>query len=189
MWGGSRGAVGARNSAELSRTRAAPGLTGPSLCPARPRRPLQDIERILPVHNLGALSLDSQPLKYSLRAEAANWKAHFSRNIHKQAAADLMVRAGAGQGAPAAGGGRPAARPAAPTLLRRRHPRPCRHLSASPQAFDQYLRELTARLGRRVEDLDDVRAVVAALREVRRRGGAAGCSAEQRSPPLCLQHA
>jgi len=43
------------------------------------------------VHNLGALSLDSQPLKHSLKAEAANWKAHFSSNIHKQAAADLQA--------------------------------------------------------------------------------------------------
>lgn len=43
------------------------------------------------MHNLGALSLDSQPLKHSLKAEAANWKAHFSSNIHKQAAADLQA--------------------------------------------------------------------------------------------------
>ena len=35
------------------------------------------------------------------------------------------------------------------------------------QAFDQYLREATQRLGRRIDDLDDVKAVVAALREVR----------------------
>ena len=46
------------------------------------------------MHNLGALSLDSQPLKYSLRAEAANWKVAFSRTIHKRAAQDLMVGAG-----------------------------------------------------------------------------------------------
>ncbi|PSC73956.1 flagellar outer dynein arm heavy chain gamma [Micractinium conductrix] len=84
----------------------------------------QEISLISPVHNLGALSLDSQPLKYSLRAEAANWKVAFSRTIHKRAAQDLM-------------------------------------------AFDQYMRELTQRLGRRVEDLEDVKAVVNVLREVR----------------------
>ena len=50
------------------------------------------------MHNLGALSLDSQPLKFSLRAEAANWKVHFSKTIHKRAAADLMVRVGGGGG-------------------------------------------------------------------------------------------
>lgn len=43
------------------------------------------------MHNLGALSLDSQPLKHSLKSEAASWKAHFSSNIHKKAAADLQV--------------------------------------------------------------------------------------------------
>lgn len=46
---------------------------------------------IAPVHNLGALSLDSQPLKYSLRAEAANWKVAFSKTIHKRASRDLLV--------------------------------------------------------------------------------------------------
>ncbi|KAL4452763.1 hypothetical protein ABPG75_008425, partial [Micractinium tetrahymenae] len=84
----------------------------------------QEIALIPPVHNLGALSLDSQPLKYSLRSEAANWKVAFSKTIHKSAAQDLL-------------------------------------------AFDQYLRELTARLQRRVEDLDDVQALVGVLREVR----------------------
>lgn len=43
------------------------------------------------MHNLGALSLDATPLKHSLRAEAANWKAHFSKNIHSKAGADLQV--------------------------------------------------------------------------------------------------
>jgi hypothetical protein len=47
-----------------------------------------------------------------------------------------------------------------PLLPRTPHPAPL-------QAFDQYLREATQRLGRRIDDLDDVKAVVAALREVR----------------------
>lgn len=38
--------------------------------------------------------------------------------------------------------------------------------SPLPQAFDAYLRELTSKLGRRVEDLEDVKALVAVLREV-----------------------
>jgi len=51
------------------------------------------------VHNLGALSLDSQPLKYSLRAEAANWKVAFSKTIHKRASEDLLVGGWAAVGA------------------------------------------------------------------------------------------
>ncbi len=36
-----------------------------------------------------------------------------------------------------------------------------------PQAFDQYLRDVTVKLNRKVEDLDDVRHVMGVLREVR----------------------
>ncbi len=43
------------------------------------------------MHHLGALCLDSQPLKHSLRAEAANWKVAFSKTIHGSAAQDLQV--------------------------------------------------------------------------------------------------
>ena len=53
--------------------------------------PIQEIGLITPLHTVGALSLDSQPLKYSLRNEATQWKAHFSKNIHKKAADDLRV--------------------------------------------------------------------------------------------------
>lgn len=55
---------------------------------------MQEIALIPPVHNLGALSLDTQPLKYSLRSEAANWKVAFSKTIHKSAAQDLQVGGG-----------------------------------------------------------------------------------------------
>ena len=48
-----------------------------------------DIEReislISPVHNIGALSLETAPLKYSLRSEALSWKALFGTNLHDQA--------------------------------------------------------------------------------------------------------
>ena len=37
----------------------------------------------------------------------------------------------------------------------------------APQAFDQHMNDLTARLARRIEDLDDVKAVMGALRDVR----------------------
>lgn len=41
------------------------------------------------------------------------------------------------------------------------------HPSSRLQAFDQYLRDVTAKLSRKVEDLDDVRCVMGVLREVR----------------------
>lgn len=37
----------------------------------------------------GSLSLESTPLKASLRAEAASWKAQFAQNLHKQCSEDL----------------------------------------------------------------------------------------------------
>lgn len=36
------------------------------------------------------------------------------------------------------------------------------------QAFDTYIRDTTVKLNRKVEDLEDVRVVMAALKEVRR---------------------
>ena len=38
--------------------------------------------RLAPVHNIGALCLDTQPLKLALRAEAAAWKTQFATNLH-----------------------------------------------------------------------------------------------------------
>ena len=40
---------------------------------------------------MGALSLDTQPLKYSLKSEAASWKAQFAKNLHKKGSEDLKV--------------------------------------------------------------------------------------------------
>ena len=47
----------------------------------------------LPVwHIVEGLALDAQPLKHSLRAEAASWKAQFAKNLHKKGASDLKVQ-------------------------------------------------------------------------------------------------
>ena len=51
----------------------------------------QEINAITPVHNIGALSLDTQPLKNSLKSEAASWKAQFAKNLHKKGCEDLKV--------------------------------------------------------------------------------------------------
>eukprot|EP00002_Diphylleia_rotans_P028875 TRINITY_DN5840_c0_g1_i3.p1 TRINITY_DN5840_c0_g1~~TRINITY_DN5840_c0_g1_i3.p1 ORF type:complete len:4482 (-),score=987.95 TRINITY_DN5840_c0_g1_i3:157-13602(-) len=51
----------------------------------------QQIAQISPVHVIGALSLHTQSLKYSLKAEAASWKAQYAKNLHKQAHEDLQV--------------------------------------------------------------------------------------------------
>ena len=45
----------------------------------------QQISKISPVQNIGALSLETAPLKNSLRSEAAAWKAQYAQNLHAQA--------------------------------------------------------------------------------------------------------
>ncbi len=40
---------------------------------------------------LGPLTLETLPLKSSLKSEAASWKAQFAGNLHKQGADDLKV--------------------------------------------------------------------------------------------------
>ena len=37
------------------------------------------------MQNIGALSLETAPLKNSLRSEAAAWKAQYAQNLHAQA--------------------------------------------------------------------------------------------------------
>jgi len=49
----------------------------------------KEIQQIPPVHNIGALSLETQPMKYSLKAEAGAWKAQFAKNLHNQGNKDL----------------------------------------------------------------------------------------------------
>ena len=51
----------------------------------------QEISGIPSVHNIGALSLETMPLKSSLRSEAASWKAQFAQNLHKQCSEDLKA--------------------------------------------------------------------------------------------------
>jgi dynein heavy chain, axonemal len=48
-----------------------------------------EITNIASVHNIGALSLETMPLKSSLKSEAASWKAQFAQNLHKQCSEDL----------------------------------------------------------------------------------------------------
>ena len=81
---------------------------------------------IAPVHNIGAISLETQPMKYSLKAEAASWKAQFAKNLHRQGFEDL-------------------------------------------KAINNYMRETTIKLARQVQDLEDVRAVMGVLKEIRDR--------------------
>jgi hypothetical protein len=50
-----------------------------------------DVNCIASVHNIGALSLETMPLKTSLKAEAASWKAQFAHNLHKQCSEDLKA--------------------------------------------------------------------------------------------------
>ena len=52
----------------------------------------QRIGAVPAARNIGALTLETQPLKAALRAEAASWKAQFARNLQKQSAEDLRVR-------------------------------------------------------------------------------------------------
>ena len=42
-------------------------------------------------HSVGTLHIETAPLKASLRAEAAAWKAQFAKNLHKKGLDDLQV--------------------------------------------------------------------------------------------------
>eukprot|EP00741_Cyanophora_paradoxa_P017811 tig00021017_g17202.t1 len=86
----------------------------------------QEIANITPVHNIGALSLETAALKNSLRAEATAWKAQYAKNLHSQAKEDL-------------------------------------------EAFMEYIKETQMKLGRQIQDLEDVRIVMGILKEVRER--------------------
>lgn len=50
-----------------------------------------EINGIASVHNIGALSLETMPLKTALKNEAASWKAQFALNLHKQCSEDLKA--------------------------------------------------------------------------------------------------
>lgn len=49
----------------------------------------REIQQIPPVHNIGALSLETAPMKLSLKQEAGAWKAQFAKNLHNQGNQDL----------------------------------------------------------------------------------------------------
>eukprot|EP00955_Chlamydomonas_euryale_P103513 365498-Chlamydomonas_euryale.AAC.1 len=50
-----------------------------------------EVNAIPGVHNIGALSLETLPLKTSLKSEAGSWKAQFAQNLHKQCSEDLKA--------------------------------------------------------------------------------------------------
>ena len=43
-------------------------------------------------HSVGTLHIETGPLKASLRAEAAAWKAQFAKNLHRKGLDDLQVQ-------------------------------------------------------------------------------------------------
>lgn len=51
----------------------------------------QSVAAIPPSHSMGALHVETDLLKASLRAEAAAWKAQFAKNLHKKGLDDLQV--------------------------------------------------------------------------------------------------
>nr|Q39575.1 RecName: Full=Dynein gamma chain, flagellar outer arm [Chlamydomonas reinhardtii]7KZM_C Chain C, Dynein gamma chain, flagellar outer arm [Chlamydomonas reinhardtii]7KZN_C Chain C, Dynein gamma chain, flagellar outer arm [Chlamydomonas reinhardtii]7KZO_C Chain C, Dynein gamma chain, flagellar outer arm [Chlamydomonas reinhardtii]8GLV_AD Chain AD, Dynein gamma chain, flagellar outer arm [Chlamydomonas reinhardtii]8GLV_AX Chain AX, Dynein gamma chain, flagellar outer arm [Chlamydomonas reinhar len=82
-----------------------------------------EVTMINGVNNIGALSLETHPLKNSLKAEAVSWKTQFAQNLHKQCSDDLKL--------------------------------------------DNYIRDTNSKFHRKIEDLEDVRNVMAVLKEVR----------------------
>lgn len=50
-----------------------------------------EVSGIPAVHNIGALSLETMPLKSSLKSEAVSWKTQFAQNLHKQCSDDLRA--------------------------------------------------------------------------------------------------
>jgi hypothetical protein len=46
---------------------------------------------LIQLFTAGSLSLETTPLKTSLKSEAASWKAQFAKNLHAQSAEDLKA--------------------------------------------------------------------------------------------------
>ena len=86
------------------------------------------IQKIAPVHNIGALSLETAPLKMSLKSEASMWKSQYSENLHGQAKEELD------------------------TVI-------------------VWMEDMTKKLSRKINDLDQVRLAMAYLAEVREKEG------------------
>ena len=49
----------------------------------------QEVDQLQSTHILGSLCLETEPLKHSLKSEAASWKARFSKNLHDKGEEDL----------------------------------------------------------------------------------------------------
>ena len=88
----------------------------------------QRIQKIAPVHNIGALSLETAPLKASLKSEASQWKSQYSENLHGQAKTEL-------------------------------------------DAVVLWMEDMQKKLKREINDLDNVRAAMSYLAEVREAEG------------------
>ena len=80
--------------------------------------------KFAPVHVIGPLSLETQPLKLALRSEAATWKAQFAKNLHL-------------------------------------------HGKEKLEQLLEYVKTTTLLLTREVEDLEDVRKVMAIQQDIR----------------------
>ncbi|KAH8068253.1 dynein light chain binding protein [Aureococcus anophagefferens] len=52
----------------------------------------REIERIPPMHNIGALTLNTANLKLQLRAESRQWKIQYSAKVHQQAREAMYIR-------------------------------------------------------------------------------------------------
>lgn len=48
-----------------------------------------EVAAIASINNIGALSLETLPLKNSLKSEAMTWKTQFAVNLHRQCSEDL----------------------------------------------------------------------------------------------------
>jgi hypothetical protein len=57
----------------------------------KPRVQLPHRPAFAPCPCPGSLSLETAPLKNSLRSEAASWKAQFAQNLHRQCSEDLKA--------------------------------------------------------------------------------------------------
>lgn len=130
-----------------------------------------EIGALTPTHTVGALRLHTSPLRASLKAEAGAWKTAFAKNLHSQALEDLR----GARAAAAATCGRAAAAAAAPAavapllgpLLTHHPPRPTAPPPAA--AMHDYMRDASLKMGRPIEDLEDVRGVMDLQRELRDR--------------------
>eukprot|EP00961_Rhodomonas_salina_P293995 3934180-Rhodomonas_salina.1 len=84
------------------------------------------IHAIPAVHHIGCMSLETNPVKNSLRSEAQAWKLQYSKNLHAQARDEM-------------------------------------------QELQDRMKDYSQKLERKVNDLDDVRDVMAVLKQIRDR--------------------